>query len=120
MKRLTPWLGVAVGLLAMQAAPAEDSTAEDSMRCGSRLVSIGDAKYKVRQLCGDPSDASVIGNMRQPRMWFHEFQWYWLDPPWAYVTVEVWTYDRGPNKLVRQLRFEGEELVDIRTIGYGY
>jgi hypothetical protein len=36
------------------------------------------------------------------------------------VTVEVWTYNLGPNKLMRTLRFEGEELVDIRTIGYGY
>ena len=35
-------------------------------------------------------------------------------------TVEVWTYNYGSNKLMRELRFEGEELVDIRTIGYGY
>ena len=115
MKRLTPWLALAVGLLATQIA-----LAEDSIRCGSRLASTGDAKYKVRLLCGEPADVSVIGTMRQPRMWFHEFKWFWLDPPWTYVSVEVWTYNNGPSKLMRELRFEGEELVDIRSIGYGY
>ncbi len=115
MKRLTPWLGLAVGLLAMQAA-----LGEDSLRCGSRLVSTGDSKFKVRQICGEPADVSVIGTMRQPRMWMHDFEWFWLDPPWAYVTVEVWTYNYGSNKLMRELRFEGEELVDIRSTSYGF
>jgi hypothetical protein len=115
MKRLAPWLALAIGLLATQIA-----LAEDSIRCGSRLASTGDFKYKVRLLCGEPADVSIVGTMREPRLWFHNSRYYYLDPPWAYVPVEVWTYNLGPNKLMRTLRFEGEELVDIRTIGYGY
>ena len=32
--------------------PAEPLFAEDSMRCGSKLVTRGDNKHKVRALCG--------------------------------------------------------------------
>jgi uncharacterized protein YvpB len=36
------------------------------------------------------------------------------------VPVEIWTYNFGSNKLLRRLRFEGDELVEIRAEGYGY
>src|SRR5262245_50559269 len=113
MKRLLPCLVLA--LLATQVARAEDS-----LRCGSRLASTGDSKYRVLQLCGEPVTVSVIGSMPQPRTWFHDFKWYYLDPPYSYVPIEVWTYNFGPNKLLRRLRFEGDELVDIRAEGYGF
>ncbi|MDQ1345556.1 MAG: hypothetical protein QG586_1087, partial [Pseudomonadota bacterium] len=35
--------------------------ADDTMRCGSRLVSTGDGKDKVRSLCGEPTDVAFIG-----------------------------------------------------------
>jgi hypothetical protein len=113
MKRLTPWLALA--LLATQGA-----LAEDSLRCGSRLASTGDTKYKVLQVCGKPADVSLIGSMPQPRLWFTGFRFHFLDPPYQYVPIEVWTYNFGPNKLLRLLRFEGDELMEIRTDGYGY
>ena len=113
MKRLTPWL--AISLFAAQAAHSEDS-----FRCGSRLASTGDTKYKVLQICGEPSDKTLVGSLPQARLWFHEFRFYYLDPPYQYVPIEVWTYNLGPNKLLRRLRFEGDELVDIRAEGYGY
>jgi hypothetical protein len=36
------------------------------------------------------------------------------------MPVEIWTYNFGPNKLLRKLRFIGDELVEIRTDGRGY
>jgi uncharacterized protein YvpB len=36
------------------------------------------------------------------------------------VPVEVWTYNFGSSKLLRKLRFVGDELDQIRTDGYGY
>jgi hypothetical protein len=113
MKRLTPWL--ALVLVAAQSAHAEDS-----MRCGTRLASVGNSKYTVLQLCGEPNAISVIGSMPQPHVWFSGFNSYYLDPPYQYVPIEVWTYNFGPNKLLRRLRFEGDELTDIRADGYGY
>lgn len=35
------------------------ATAEDSFRCGSKLVSIGDSKYQVLAKCGEPSYTEV-------------------------------------------------------------
>jgi hypothetical protein len=115
MQRPLPLLSIAIGLLAANAAQAEDA-----MRCGTRLASTGDTKYKVRQICGEPADISVVGATREPRLWYYGYRYYYLDPPWIDVPVEVWTYNFGPNKLMRRLRFEGEELVDIASDGYGY
>jgi hypothetical protein len=36
------------------------------------------------------------------------------------VPVETWTYNLGPQKLMRQLRFEDGVLVWIRTLEHGY
>ena len=36
------------------------------------------------------------------------------------IIVEIWTYNLGPNKLMRQIRFEDGIVVDIDTLGYGY
>jgi hypothetical protein len=36
------------------------------------------------------------------------------------VEVEVWTYDFGPQVLVRHLELEEGVLVAVRTGGYGY
>ena len=36
------------------------------------------------------------------------------------MPVEVWTYNFGTSKLLRKLRFVGDELDEIRTDGYGY
>lgn len=113
MKRLLPWL--LFPLLASQAARAEDS-----LRCGSRLASTGDSKYRVLQICGEPVTVSVEGHMQQARLWYTGARYYYLDPPFAYVPIEVWTYNFGPNKLLRRMRFEGDELVEIRADGYGF
>jgi len=90
------------------------------MRCGTRLASTGNTKYQVRQICGEPADISIVGAMRESRLWYTGSRYYYLDPPWIDVPVEVWTYNFGPNKFLRRLRFEGEELVDIVSDGYGY
>jgi Protein of unknown function (DUF2845) len=113
MKRLWPCLVLA--LLAAQVARAEDS-----LRCGSRIASTGDSKYRVLQICGEPVTVSVEGYMQQARLWYTGARYYYLDPPFAYVPIEVWTYNFGPNKFLRRLRFEGDELVDIRADGYGF
>ena len=35
------------------------------------------------------------------------------------VVIERWTYDFGSNRLVHYLRFEEDELVDVKVGGYG-
>jgi hypothetical protein len=99
-----------------------DARAEDSMRCGSRLVSRGDAKDKVLALCGEPTSVSQNGYVRRSPIYrrgdpfyMYDYYSYCCDMP-----VEIWTYNFGTHKLVRKLRFVGDELDDIDTAGYGY
>jgi Protein of unknown function (DUF2845) len=97
--------------------------AEDSMRCGSKLVSEGDAKDKVRALCGEPTDIALRGMMRRSPSyrygsWPYEHEYY--GPGWEDLPVEIWTYNLGSHKLVRKLRFVGDQLEEIETAGYGY
>ena len=97
--------------------------AEDSMRCGSRLVSKGDGKDKVRSLCGEPSDVTLRGMVRRSPSyrygsWPYEYDYY--GPGWVDMPVEIWTYNLGSHKLLRKLRFVGDELEEIETAGYGY
>ena len=93
------------------------------MRCGSRLVSVGDGKDKVRTLCGEPTDVSLQGMIRRAPRYEYGFggnRYQYYGPEWVDVAVEVWTYNFGSSKLLRKLRFVGDELDDIQTDGYGY
>ena len=105
-------------------APGDPALADDNMRCGTRLVSVGDAKDKVRTLCGEPTDIAfvgVIGRRSYPTSpGTGPYDYSWIGPAWIERPVEVWTYNLGPSKLLRKLRFIGDELVEIRTDGYGY
>ena len=100
------------------------AAAEDTLRCGSRIVSTGDGKDKVRSLCGEPTDVAFVGVIGRraipgyPNGNSYD-QWYY-GPAWVEMPVEIWTYNFGPNKLLRKLRFIGDELVEIRTDGHGY
>lgn len=117
---------VAVLLLASATLlmPGAAAHADDNLRCGTRLVSVGDGKDKVRALCGDPTDVAfvgVIGRRSYPTYpSTGPYDYSWIGPAWIELPVEVWTYNLGPNKLLRKLRFIGDELVEIRTEGYGY
>jgi hypothetical protein len=95
--------------------------ADDTLRCGSRLVSTGDGKDKVRTLCGAPTAVSFAGVVRQggydP---YGPYEYGRYGPAWVELPVEWWTYNFGSSKLLRKLRFVGDELVEIRTEGYGY
>jgi hypothetical protein len=97
--------------------------AEDSMRCGSKLISQGDAKDKVRKLCGEPSDIALRGYIRRSPVYdyghgYHHYEFY--GPGYIDLAVEIWTYNFGSHKLLRKLRFVGDELEEIETDGYGY
>jgi hypothetical protein len=97
--------------------------AEDSMRCGSRLVTRGDAKHKVRTLCGEPTDVALHGYVRRAPVYDYGFgynRYRYYGPGWVDLPVEIWTYNLGSHKLLRRLRFVGDELEEITTEGYGY
>jgi len=117
-RRLVVSTGLALLALLAHALPA---AAQDSMRCGNRLVSVGDGKDKVRTLCGEPTDVAFVGTIgRRAYPGFGSYDYSYFGPAWIEVPVEVWTYNFGSTRLLRKLRFVGDELVEIRTDGRGY
>lgn len=98
----------------------EPVCADDSLRCGSRLVTTGDGKDKVRSLCGEPTSVSLTGVVRTGGYGYGPYDYSYFGPTWTELPVELWTYNFGSSKLLRKLRFVGDELVEIRTEGYGY
>jgi hypothetical protein len=87
------------------------------MRCGSRLVSEGDTIEEVLDLCGEPTARHRTWLTRQPR-----FEYGGREIPFPgeeEVPVDLWTYDLGPNKLVRRIRFVAGKVDSIETLEHG-
>jgi hypothetical protein len=105
------------GMLVLAAALAVTGpAAADSFRCGSKLMTDGDPLDKVAALCGPPTSV-------ERREIVRPYYFYRGSIPihTSYeVSIEYWTYNLGPNKLMRRLRFEDGLLVDVETLGHGY
>lgn len=120
------WLPALVAAAALLGAgPAE------AFRCGTRLVSRGDPLPKVLNFCGEPAGRQerVIyrsGRTRQPVTTTLPPGIGARDEVVAYerslveVVVEEWTYNLGPRKLMRLVRFEDGFVTEVTTLGYGY
>ncbi|HEY7638456.1 MAG TPA: DUF2845 domain-containing protein [Steroidobacteraceae bacterium] len=91
----------------------------DNMRCGSRLLGNGDPRSKVRQFCGEPTDIQTRSILRRPTFNFGGRILSYGDG-YVEIPVEIWTYNFGPYKLMRQVRFVDGLVEDIETLGYGY
>jgi hypothetical protein len=91
----------------------------DNMRCGSRLLGDGDPRSKVRQFCGEPTDVQTRSILRRPTFNFGGRVLSYGDG-YVEVPVEIWTYNFGPYKLMRQVRFVDGLVEEIQTLGYGY
>jgi hypothetical protein len=80
------------------------------MKCGNRIVDNGDDPSVIVARCGEPSSTSqhmesVVVSTNPVII--------------VQVAVEIWFYDFGPHDLIRKLRFENGQLVDVREEGYG-
>jgi hypothetical protein len=107
------------------------SYAQTTMRCGSKVISVGDTKAEVLLKCGEPLLKDAIAVKEESKR---------INIPLTSDTgnaaqdaaananpaevqrresvtkmVDQWTYDQGTGKLLKILTFEGGELVDIAT-----
>lgn len=57
--------------------------------------------------------------MRRPS-YFLNGRYYYFGDAVVEVPVEVWTYNFGPYKLMRRVRFVDGLVEEIETLGYGY
>jgi hypothetical protein len=109
---------VSSALAALLLAVALPASA-DNMRCGSKLLGNGDPRSKVRQFCGEPTDIQTRSILRRPFFNFGGRTFTYGDG-YVEVPVEIWTYNFGPYKLMRQVRFVDGVIDEIETLGYGY
>jgi len=89
----------------------------DSMRCGSQLIGEGDPIDEVLALCGEPAKRTRTWITRQPR-----FEYGGRDVPFPGsedVPVDVWTYDFGPSRLMRRVRFVAGKVESIESLEHG-
>lgn len=91
----------------------------DAMRCGNRLVSEGATRTEVRSICGEPTDVQTRTILRRPYYNFRGELVYYGDGL-IEIPVETWTYNFGPYKLMRRVRFIDGIVEEIETLGYGY
>lgn len=106
----------ASGMIVLSAALAVSGpAAADSMRCGTKLMTDGDPLDKVAALCGPPASVERREILR-PYGYHRGFTVYSSYE----VSVEIWTYNFGPHKLMYRLRFEDGLLVDVDTLSHGY
>ena len=90
-------------------------------RCGTKLVSEGDSRAEVAHKCGEPTDVvNQRSVLRRPVIWGYGRRPQYVGDDFIEVPIETWLYNLGPNKLMRQIIFEGGYVVSIQTLGYGY
>lgn len=98
-------------------ACAGEAPAADSLRCGSRLISVEALAAELLAACGEPSFRDVFAYVG-PQGLRERF------PGDAGSNViaddEQWTYDFGPNQLLRVLKIRNGRLVSIDSDGYGF
>ena len=79
----------------------------------------GDPRAKVRQFCGEPADVQTRSILRRPTFNVGGRTYSYGDG-YVEVPVEIWTYNFGPYKLMREIRFVDGRVDNIETLGYGY
>lgn len=94
-------------LLALLGPAIPEARAGDSMRCGSRIVTVEAHAADILAACGEPAFREV-------------FSWPPPRVPGELAGVEQWTYDFGRNQLLHVLKLRHGRLVDVRTDGYGF
>jgi uncharacterized protein DUF2845 len=104
-----------LGMTAAAALLASAAASADSMRCGTKLMTDGDPMDKVEALCGPPA---AVERREILRPYGYRRGFTYFSP--VEVSVELWTYNFGPSKLMYRLRFEDGLLVDVDTLGHGY
>ena len=99
------------GLLTLMLATV--SSQAHALRCGTKLVTLGDRKHEVVRICGDPS---YTDSFDKPIVAYGYSGYH----PQTTQRVDVWTYNFGQNRFMQELIFEGGVLRRINQLGYGY
>ena len=106
------------------------STPALALRCGNKIVRNGDHQAKILNMCGEPAAVKYYNiyrsgipvsqsrvteghTRRDDELLVH-------NRSVVEVVVEEWTYNFGPRKLMRVIRFENGFVTSVKRLGYGY
>ena len=117
MKSFIPILLIIWTLLAF----GDEASADRTMRCSGRIVSIGDSTAEVLEKCAEPDRieqweedhntyVSKIYNFELERYEAPEL----VKGP---ILMEHWIYEFGSNRLIHHLFFERDKLIRIDSGG---
>jgi hypothetical protein len=93
------------------------------LRCGNRLITVGDTKLKVISECGVPHyqeewvEERIMRDFHSPAYSKDDYEW--SREPFlvkTLVKIEEWYYNFGRTRLIHYLRFRNGKLIKI-TIG---
>ena len=112
-----------IGLFVVVGAPlatAGRAQAMDGFRCESgKLVETGDRTYDVRTRCGEPDQVNQRTERRKVShtrtRWVNGVAEQFTEEQEIEVQIDEWTFDLGPHKFIRTLRFENDRLVRVTT-----
>ena len=91
-----------------------------TLRCGNQLASDGASKSDVLMRCGEPmakeSHTETVGEKTSTP---NEQGGSNTQQHTVRKTIEEWTYNFGPSRLMQVAVFENGRLIDVRSGGYG-
>jgi hypothetical protein len=85
----------------------------DSFSCKDGIISTDDRSADVAAKCGDPDFRDSHQEEVTQRLDTNTKQK-------VFITVEEWTYNLGPNQLMRIVVLKNGKVAEIRTGNYGY
>lgn len=90
-------------LIAMTGLLSSRAMADDSLRCGSKIVRVGMTAQEVLKYCGEPTTKEVEDHVVR-------------SGARAVGTTQLnrWTYDRGSAGKPKVLEFDQDRLISIK------
>lgn len=85
--------------------------AEGSIRCGNRLVGLGDSAIELRARCGEPDDVQRFSDLR---VLFDDFG----RRRERLIEIEEWIYLLGTGRIPRIVRLENGRVRAIETVAF--
>lgn len=95
------------GLLFLQLADSVAAQQSGTMRCRNGIVSINNTIPEVIRKCGPPAFQDRREQKNHGRA--HEI-----------VTVDVWTYNFGPQEFMYEVTFENGRVTKIESLDTGF
>ncbi|NTX07539.1 DUF2845 domain-containing protein [Myxococcus sp. CA040A] len=90
-----------------------------TLRCGNKLISDGASQSDALMKCGEPMSKHAREESTSTRNRVREGKEESSTTQTVTVQVEEWTYNFGPNRLMKVAVFTDGKLTDVRSAGYG-